>query len=147
MLTKMQTSWSPTALYEGGGDGGVDAAGEGAEHAAVAHLPADAQDRIGDEVAGRPVAAAAADAEDEVLDQRLPLGRVHHLRVELEADDAGVVAHDGDRGVLRVSEGAEAGGQLGNAVAVGHPDGHRAREALEDGGVRLLVDDSVTVLA
>src|SRR3989304_4590530 len=91
------------------GAGGAPPAGEGAAPAPTAPLPADPQDRIGDEVAGRPVAPAAADAEDEVLDQRLPLGRVHHLRVELEADDAGVVAHDGDRGVLRVSEGGEAG--------------------------------------
>ena len=31
--------------------------------------------------------------------------------------------HDGVGGVVGVGEGAEAGRQLGDAVAVGHPDG------------------------
>ena len=55
-------------VHERRRDGGVDAAGERADHAAVADLLADAVDAVGDEVAGRPVAAAAADLVEEVLD-------------------------------------------------------------------------------
>ena len=40
------------AVHERGGDGGVDAAGERADDAAVADLLADADDGVGDEVAG-----------------------------------------------------------------------------------------------
>ncbi len=75
-------------MDERGGDGGVDAAGEGADDVAVAHLLADALDALGDEVRGRPVAAAAADAVEEVLDDLLALGGVDDLGVELEAEHA-----------------------------------------------------------
>ena len=111
------------AVDEGGGDGGVDAAGERADDAPVADLLADAEDGVGDEVAGGPVAAAAADAEEEVLEELLAVGRVHDFGVELEADEAAVVRHDGVGGAIGVGEGAEAGRELGDAVAVGHPDG------------------------
>ena len=120
------------AVDEGGGDGGVDAAGERADDAAVADLLADAEDGVGDEVAGGPVAAAAADAEEEVLEELLAVGRVHDLGVELEAEEAAVVGHDGVGGVVGVGDGVEAGRELCDAVAVGHPDGDRGGEAVEE---------------
>ncbi len=47
-----------------------------------------------------------------------------------------------------MGEGAEAGWGLGDAVAVGHPDGHGGGKAGEDvGGGVALVDDGVTVFA
>ena len=42
-------------VHERGGDGGVDAAGEPADHAAGADLRADALDLLGDDVAAVPV--------------------------------------------------------------------------------------------
>ena len=135
-------------VHQGGGDGGVDAAGEGADDAAGAHLLADAAHALGDEAAGGPVAPAAADVVEEVLQDALALGRVHHLGVELEAEEPGAVAHDGDGRVVGVGQGVEAGRHLGDAVAVAHPDRHRRWQALEDGGVAVgLVDHGGAVLA
>ena len=45
------------------GDGGIDAAGEAADHLAAADLRADALDRLGAEAGHGPVAAAAADLD------------------------------------------------------------------------------------
>ena len=84
------------------GDGGVDAAGEGADDAAVADLGADAGDGVGDEVAGGPVGREAADAEEEVLEEGLAVGRVDDFGVELDAEVAGVVAEAGDGRVSRL---------------------------------------------
>ncbi len=49
------------------GDGGIDAAAEAADDFGVAHAPADALDRLRDEVAHLPVASAAADVVEEIL--------------------------------------------------------------------------------
>src|SRR5207245_2457912 len=88
------------AVDERGGDGGVDAAGEGADHSPVADLLPDAEDGVGDEVAGGPIAAAAADAQEEVLEELLTVRRAHDREVELKTDAAAVgrqhgVADDG----------------------------------------------------
>ena len=56
------------AVDERGGDGGVDAAREGADDAAVAHLLSNARHALLDEVARRPEPAAAANVVEEVLD-------------------------------------------------------------------------------
>ena len=53
-----------------GDDGGIDAAGEAADDRGVADLLADGLDRLGDEVAHLPVAGAAADVVEEVLEDR-----------------------------------------------------------------------------
>ena len=57
--------------------------------------------RILDEVAGRPVAAATADALDEVAEEANPLGHVHDLGVELDPVEPALVV--GDRGQRRVA--------------------------------------------
>ena len=53
-------------VQQGGGDRGIDAAGEAADHLAAADLAADALDRLGAERRHRPVAAAAGDVMGEV---------------------------------------------------------------------------------
>src|SRR5690606_15744844 len=74
------------AVHEGGRDGRVHAAGESADHGAVADLRAYALDRLVDEGAGRPVGRAAADAEQEVGDDLVAARRVRDLGVELHAE-------------------------------------------------------------
>ena len=64
------------------GDGGIDAAGQAADHLALADLVADLLDRLLAEGAHGPVAGEACDLADEIADQLGAVGRVHHFGVE-----------------------------------------------------------------
>ncbi len=101
----------------------VDAAGQPADHPAAPDLLADALDRLVLEGAHRPVAAALRDLAHEIAHQRRALRRVHHLEMELRGVELALVVRDhGDRRVLRGADHAETLRQLGDAVAVAHPD-------------------------
>ena len=67
------------------GHGGIDAAGEAADHPALADLGADLFDRLLAEGAHGPVAGEAGDLADEIADQFGAVGRVHHFGVEHQA--------------------------------------------------------------
>ena len=65
---------------------------------------------------------ATADALDEVVEDGAALGRMHHLRVELQPVDAPFLVGDGgERRVGAGGDGCEPRGQLLDAVAVAHP--------------------------
>ena len=101
------------ALHDRGRDGGVDAAGEPADGAAVlADLLADPLDLLLDDVDHRPGLAAAGDVVQEVLEHLLAVLGVQHLRVPLDAGQAAVdVLERGDRGdVGRGQHGEALGG-------------------------------------
>ena len=117
----------------------VHAAREPADHLRVAHLLTDPLHRFGHEGPRSPVGPAAADAEEEVLDD-LPAARgVRDLGVELDAvEGAGAGAEGRDGKVGGGGEGHEAGGRLVDVVAVRAPDGDVVAgvEAVEEvGGV------------
>ena len=63
----------------------IDAAGEAADHPALADLGADLLDRLLAEGAHGPVAGEACDLADEIADQFGAVGRVHHFGVEHQA--------------------------------------------------------------
>ena len=102
---------------------GVDAAGQPADHPALADLLADLLDRLVAERAHRPVAVAADDLADEIAQQRRAMRRVHDLEMELRRVElARLVGDHRDRRIRRGRDRAEAGRQLGHPVAVAHPD-------------------------
>ncbi len=105
----------------------------------VAHLGADAGDRLVAEGGHRPVAAAAGDLVGEVLDQPGAVRGVHHLGVELDAVEAArIVGDGGEGGALGDGDGPEARRQRRHPVAVAHPDGGAAPlrpDALEQAAV------------
>ena len=70
---------------EQGGDCGVDAAGEPAEHALRADLRADPLDLLLDHGGRRPGGRRIGDAVEEVLQHVLAVRRVDDLGVELDA--------------------------------------------------------------
>ena len=83
-----------------GGDRAIDAAGQPADHAALADLGADLLDRLLLEGAHGPVALAAGDLAHEVAQQRRAVGGVHDLEVELGGVEfAPLVGDHGDRRV------------------------------------------------
>ena len=86
------------AVDEQRGDRGVDAAGEPADHAAVADLGADAGDLLVDDRRRAPAAVGAADVLEEGRQDLLAVRRVGDLGVELDRVDAARgVLERGDR--------------------------------------------------
>ena len=111
-------------VHEQRGDGGIDAAGEAADHALAADLRADALDLLLDHSRGRPRGRRAGDVVEEGLEQVLAARRVHHLRMELDAVEAALlVLEGGDRRRLRRGGDARALGRSDDGVAVAHPGG------------------------
>ena len=101
----------------------VDAAGQAADHPALADLLADLLDRLLAERAHGPVAAAADDLAHEIAQQRRAVRRVHDLEMELRGVElARLVGDHRDRRVRRGRDHLEARRQPGHPVAVAHPD-------------------------
>ena len=72
-------------VHEQRRDGGVDAAGERAQHALAPDLRADALDLLLDHRGGRPRGRRVGDLVEEVLQHAHPVRRVHDLGMELHA--------------------------------------------------------------
>ena len=109
-------------VQQQGGDRGIDPAGEAADHPAAADLIADAQGCRLPERGHRPVAMAAGDPANEVLEQGLAARRVRDFGVELHAVDApGVVGDRGERRGVGGGDHAKPGRQIDDLVAVAHP--------------------------
>ena len=119
-------------MDEQGGHGGVHAAREPADHAAVADLGADALDLLGDDRLGAPRAVAAADVLEEAHEDLRAVGRVDDLGVELDAVDPPVdVLERGHGRLARRRERGEARRRREHRVAVRHPAGLLLGQAAE----------------
>lgn len=127
--------------------GGVDAAGQGAEHLAAADALLQGLDVVLHEGVHLPVAGAAADIVHEVVQHLLALSGVEHLGVELNGvQPLFLVLSCGHRAVDGVGSDFEAGRGLLDIVVVAHPaDGgglhigeHLAAVVHEDLGLAVL---------
>ncbi len=117
------------------GDGGIDAAGQSADHLALADLGADLFDRLLAEGAHGPVAGEAGDLADEIADQLGAVGRMHHFGVEHQpVISARLVLDDGERRIRRDAGDDKARRHFGDAVAMAHPD--RMTFAHAPGGIK-----------
>ena len=105
------------------GHRGIDAAGEAADHPALAYLGADLFDRLFTKRAHGPVAGEAGDLADEIADQLGAVGRVHHFGVEHQAVIFALLVLDHrERRVRRDAGHRKARRHFGDAVAMAHPD-------------------------
>ena len=104
-------------------DGRIDAAADEKKHVAVADALANLVLDERDTLARVPVLRAAADVEDEVLEDAGALRRVDHLGMELHAVEParGVFDSRGFAGGCR-GEDAEARRRRGHHIAMRHPD-------------------------
>ena len=118
------------ALHECPRDGGVHAAGQGADRTALADLFAHVRDELLGDVGGGPVLLQAGNLGEEAGEHLLAVRGVHDLRVVLHAGElAGGVL---ERGHGRARSGGgdlEAFRCLRHGVAVGHPHGVLGLEA------------------
>ena len=127
--------------------GGIDAAGQGAEHLAAADALPQGFDVVLHEGVHLPVAGAAADVVHEVVQHLLTLSGVEHLGVELNSvQPLFLVLSCGHRAVDSVGSDFETGRSLLDIVVVAHPaDGgglhigeHLAAVVHEDLGLAVL---------
>ena len=132
----------------GRADAGVHAAGQGAEHLAVADLLAQGLDGVLYEGVHLPVTGAVADIIDEVMQNFRAVLGVQDLGVELHGvEAAGLILRGSHRAVGRVGHDLKAGGGLLDVVVMAHPAdilrGQRVKQRA--GGVQ--IDQRLAVLA
>jgi hypothetical protein len=108
-------------VHERGGDRGVDAAGEPADHPLVADLLAD-RSTCSSMMLPSSSRPAAGDVVEEVLEHLLAVLGVQHLGVELHAVEPRSTSSNAATGVRSVEPRREALGRRGDRVAVAHPD-------------------------
>ena len=126
-----------------GGDGGVHAAGQAADHPALAHLLADARHRLLAEGGHGPVPGQAGDAVGEVAQDQGAAGRVRHLRVELDAVEPATLVGDHREGAaLGGGDHLEARRDGGDLVAMAHPDDLAVADLAQAGQKRRLPLDA-----
>ena len=94
---------------ENGGDRGIDAAGQAADHPALPDLPADFVDRFVLECPHRPIAGAAGDVAHEVAQDGGAVRRVDDFKMELRGVEPALLVGDHcDRRIGRGADGHEA---------------------------------------
>ena len=126
----------------------IHTAGERKEHLAVAYGLADALNLCLREAVHLPIALAAADIIEEVVNQLFAVLGVLHFRVELRrVDVTRRILHGRNRAVLGVRGHSKAGRHLGDIVRVGHPAGNLSRNAAEQRCIRLYFCLGLAVLA
>ena len=105
-----------------GQHGGIHAAGQGAQHLALADALPQSLDVILYKGIHLPVAGAAADVVHEVAQHLLALGGVQHLRVELYGVQTLFGIFNGcHRAVCGVGSDLKAGSRLLDVIVVAHP--------------------------
>jgi hypothetical protein len=104
-------------------DGGIDTAGEAANHPALADLVANAVDRLLAEGGHRPVARQSGDLVHEIGEKFCTIRRVGDLEMELRRVEFSPLVGDRGKGrILGNADDLEAGRKRGDAIAVAHPD-------------------------
>ena len=123
-------------------DRGVDAAGEAADHPALADLGLDLLDLLGDHRLRRPLLLAAGDVAQEAGEDLGPVGRVDDLGVELDPVEAAVgQLAGGDRRARAGGQRGEALGRLEDGVAVAHPAALLLRQPAEQAAAAVAQDE------
>ena len=129
-------------------NGGIHAAGQGAQHLAIADALTQGLDVVLHKGVHLPVAGAAADVVHEVAQHLLAFRSVQHFRMELDRVQAllGVLCRS-YRAVDRVSSDLKAGRCLLNIVVVAHPADGGGLHIGEHLAVRVHEHLSLAVLA
>src|SRR6202042_856837 len=120
------------------GDGGIDPAGEGADHLVAADLRANFLDRALEKGIHLPISLEAGDLLQKITEDRSAVLRVNHLGMKLDAVDLPRrVPHGRDVTALRRGQPMVAVGQRHDRVPVRHPNPRLVRHAVEERGVSM----------
>ena len=119
-------------VHEQRRDGRVDAAGEGAQHALGADLGPNALSLLLDDCGRRPRRRRPGSVVKEVLQDVLPVRRVHDFGMELHAvEGARGRLERGDRRRRRARDHNRVRGWRDDGIAMGHPNRLLARRVVE----------------
>ena len=86
------------SVHEQRGDAGIDAAGETADHAALADLGTDPRDLFLDDRRCTPAALTTTDIDEKARQDLLPVRGMHDLGMELDPVDAPRLILEGGNG-------------------------------------------------
>ena len=135
-------------VYEDSCNGGVNTAGKGADDIVIAYLFADVFHSDINVVAHGPSALAFADAEQEVFQHLCAFGGMNHFRMELNAEEAaGFIRHSSSGCQFGMTGEAEAGGHIGNSIAVAHPYSGLFGNAFKESGAAVSVEVGMAVFS
>src|SRR5258708_26035226 len=109
-------------MYEDGSDCGVYAAAQGANHTAVPYFRSNGSGGFFDEGRATPLFFRFANAEEKISEDLCATVGVAHLGMELDGVNFAVRIFDGGDGAVRAADGAEAGRQSDDVIAVTIPD-------------------------
>src|SRR6266478_713621 len=137
-------------MHQDGGYRGIDAAAEGANHAAIPYFRSNGRGGFFDEGRATPLFFGFANAEEKIAeDFRAAIGMAD-FRMELHGVNFAVRILDGGDSAVRAANGAEAGWQPDDVIAMTIPDAQGLRKLGEElglvGGV-LDVEDSAAIFA
>ena len=111
------------AMNEGRRHRGINPTGEAEDDLMLTHLLANAGHGLGNVIAHHPVGLGLANAQGESLQNGLALNGMRDLGVELKCIEAtDLIGHARNRAGLGGGHELEPGRQLGDLVAMAHPD-------------------------
>src|SRR6267154_3156271 len=137
-------------MHEDGSDCGVDAAAQGANHPAVPYFRSNGSGGFFDEGRATPLFFRFANTKEKIAEDFGAAVGVAHLGMKLDGVNFAVRIFDGGDGAVCAADGAEAGWQSDDMVAVAVPDAQGVGKLGEElgfvGGV-LAVQDGAAVFA
>ena len=136
------------ASAQGSHNGGVNAAGQGKDHAVVADLLAEVRRHGLGQVVHAPVGLQATNLKQEVAQQLPTILGMLDLGMELRGEDLALDAlHGGNRAHVGAGGDGKALGHLGDSVAMAHPHGLLHGRGVEELGAGRARDGGAAVLA
>ena len=128
-------------------DAGIDTAGQGTQHLAVADLLAQGLDGVLDKGVHLPVTGAAADLIHKVVQDLGAVLSVQDLGVELHSiQAAGLILRSGHRAVGGMGNNLKAGGCLLDIIVMAHPADILGRQRIKQRAGSIQIDQRFAVL-
>src|SRR5712671_1690460 len=109
-------------MHQDGSDSGIDAATEGANHPAIPRFRSNGSGGFFDEGGATPLFFRFANAKEKIAEDLCAAVRMADFRMKLDGVDFAVRIFDGGDGAVCAANGAEAGWESDDVIAMTIPD-------------------------
>src|SRR5882762_5948507 len=109
-------------MHQDGSDSGIDAAAEGANHPAIPCFRSNGRGGFFDEGRATPLFFRFANAKEKIAEDLCTAVRMADFRMKLDGVNFAVRIFDGGDGAVCAANGAEAGWESNDVIAVAIPD-------------------------